>query len=74
MAIPGTGVPCRRKFCGAEKSTGEGSWTFPMEVKMDVRWSGEEGWGITEQGPACASLGAPAGETVQMRAGPGRVK
>lgn len=48
--------------------------TFPMEVKMDVRWSSEEGWDITEQGPMCVFLGVPAGEIVQMRSGSGRVK
>lgn len=75
MAIPGTGVTRRRKFCGAEKSSGEGGWTFPMEVKTDVRWSSEEGWGITmQQGPMYVFLGVPAGEIVQMRARSGRVK
>lgn len=36
--------------------------------------SGEEGWASTEQGPVHSLLGMPAGETVQVRTEPDRVK
>lgn len=63
MAIPGTGVPCRMKLCGAEKSSGEGSWRFSLEAKMDVRGGGT---GHPRAG-ACVCISERAsGEAVQM--------